>query len=252
MKVLIVEDEKIAAKRLTRLLHEIDREIIIENTIGSVLEVVNFLEQSRIDLIFMDIQLSDGICFEVFEQVTVDTPVIFITAYDEYMQKAFKVNSIDYLLKPIDKEELSVSIDQYNRLIANRRRAEDGLQDLIRLLNAERKSFKKRFLVRKGKGFVSIDVSRVAYFQSEHKLTYLMGDDGKRFVIDYTLDTLMDMLDPDEYCKINRNFIIGSSSIVKMEPYFNNRMLLTLEPPAIREVLVSRSHLVAFRKWMDR
>jgi len=252
MKVLIVEDEKIAAKRLTRLLHEIDQEIIIENTIGSVLELVNFLEHARIDLIFMDIQLSDGICFEVFEQIEVDIPVVFITAYDEYMQKAFKVNSIDYLLKPIDKDELALSIHQYNRYISKRNNPAEGLRDLLHLLNSERKNYKKRFLVRKGKGFVSIDIAKVSYIQSENKLTYLVLDDGKRFVIDYALDAVIAVLNPDDFCKISRNFIVGSQSIVKMEPYFNNRMLLILEPPMQQEVLVSRSYLSDFRKWIDR
>ena len=251
MKVLIIEDEIIAAKRLSSLLQEIDPSIIIMQTIGAVVEAVNYLQEVEVDLIFMDIQLSDGDCFEIFEQIKILTPIVFITAYDEYMQKAFKVNSIDYLLKPIDKKELANSLTQFVKYRAVNSLVDNGIQQFVNDILASNKSLKRRFLVHQGKGFVSIDVIEIAYIRSENKLTYMVLDDGKRYVVDYTLDKIFGMLDPLEFYKINRNYIISCKAIIKMHPYFNNRMLLVLNPATQDDVLVSRNYLPDFRKWLD-
>jgi DNA-binding LytR/AlgR family response regulator len=251
MKVLIIEDEIIAAKRLSNLLQEIDPSIIIMQIIGAVVEAVNYLQEVEVDLIFMDIQLSDGDCFEIFEQIKILTPIVFITAYDEYMQQAFKVNSIDYLLKPIDKKELANSLNQFVKYRAVNSHVDNGIQQFVNDILATNKSLKRRFLVHQGKGFVSIDVIEISYIRSENKLTYLVLDDGKRYVVDYTLDKIFEMLDPLEFYKINRNYIVSCKSIIKMHPYFNNRMLLVLNPETKDDVLVSRSYLPDFRKWVD-
>ncbi len=251
MKVLIVEDEIIAAKRLIRLLLEIDPEINIAETIGTVIDSVNYLQDNRLDLIFMDIQLADGISFEIFEHMEMHTPIIFITAYDEYMQKAFKVNSIDYLLKPIDKSELEYSLRQFHRYRANNLRSIDNVHLLIKELSAKRSSFKKRFLARKGNGFISIDVMDIAYILSANKLIYLVLVDSKRYVVDYSLDNILEKLDPADFFKINRNYIISSKSIIKMQSYFNNRMILELNPTTTDAVMVSRNYLADFKKWLD-
>ncbi len=251
MKVLIIEDEIIAAKRLSNLLQEIDPSIIIMQTIGAVVEAVNYLQEVEVDLIFMDIQLSDGDCFEIFEQIKILTPIVFITAYDEYMQKAFKVNSIDYLLKPIDKKELANSLNQFVKYRAVNSHVDNGIQQFVNDILATNKSLKRRFLVHQGKGFVSIDVIEISYIRSENKLTYLVLDDGKRYVVDYTLDKIFEMLVPLEFYKINRNYIVSCKSIIKMHPYLNNRMLLVLNPATQDDVLVSRSYLPDFRKWVD-
>jgi DNA-binding LytR/AlgR family response regulator len=199
----------------------------------------------------MDIQLSDGDCFEIFEQIKILTPIVFITAYDEYMQKAFKVNSIDYLLKPIDKKELANSLTQFVKYRAVNSHVDNGIQQFVNDILASNKGLKRRFLVRQGKGFVSIDVIDIAYIRSQNKLTYLVLDHGKRYVVDYTLDKVFEMLDPLEFYKINRNYIVSCKSIIKMHPYFNNRMLLVLNPATQDDVLVSRSYLPDFRKWVD-
>lgn len=251
MKVLIIEDEIIAGKRLTGLLHEINPSIVIKETIGSVIDAIDYLQDTEVDLIFMDIQLSDGVCFEIFEQIKVLTPIVFVTAYDEYMQRAFKVNSIDYLLKPIDKKELANSMAQFTRYHAANSPVDLGIQQFVKDIIAGNKGLKKRFLVHKGKGFLSIDVINIAYIRSENKLTYLVLDDGKRYVVDYALDKIYEKLDPQEFYKINRNYIVSCKSIIKMHPYFNNRMLLELHPATLDDVLVSRSYLTDFRKWVD-
>lgn len=251
MKVLIIEDEIIAAKRLSSLLQEIDPSIIIMQIIGAVVEAVNYLQEVEVDLIFMDIQLSDGDCFEIFEQIKIMTPIVFITAYDEYMQQAFKVNSIDYLLKPIDKKDLANSLTQFVSYRAVNSHVDHGIQQFVNDILASNKGLKRRFLVHHGKGFVSIDVIDIAYIRSENKLTYLVLDDGKRYVVDYTLDKIFEMLNPLEFYKINRNYIVSCKSIIKMHPYLNNRMLLVLNPATQDDVLVSRSYLPDFRKWVD-
>jgi two-component system, LytTR family, response regulator len=251
MKVIIIEDELIAAKRLSSLLLEIDGNINIQKVIGSVIDAANYLTDVKVDLIFMDIQLSDGICFEIFEQVEVNSPVVFITAYDEYMQKAFKVNSIDYLLKPIDKKELRSSIEQFKKYIVNNNVSNLGIRELLQEFSSSKQSYKRRFLVRKGKGFVSIDVQQIAYIVSENKLTYLIAQDGKRYVVDYSLDNILALLNPTEFCKINRNYIISCNSLINMQPYFNNRMILEVVPKPAEDVLVSRSYISSFRDWMN-
>jgi len=249
MKVLIVEDEIVAANRLKKLVQACDPEVEIMATIDSVLDTVNFLNDHTPDLIFLDIQLADGICFEIFQQLQLDAPVIFTTAYDEYMQKAFKVNSIDYLLKPVREEDLKAGIEKYKRL--NKSLEMNNLRPLFEDYIKNKQAYKCRFMVKSGRSYVSIETSVIAYFIAQNKLNYLVTKEGKRFVVDFSLDQLEEMLDPRTFKKINRNYIVSFNSVEKVEPYFNNRMILSLQPAAGEDVLVSRSYLQSFKSWMD-
>lgn len=254
MKAIIIEDEIVAAKRLKKLINEIDADIEIEVVLSSVVDTVNFLAENNPNLIFMDIQLADGTCFEIFEQLEINSPIIFTTAYNEYMQKAFQVNSVDYLLKPIQPVELERSISKFKKYQLNIDTVNNQhIQELLMQFNTEIKQYKSRFLVKSGKFFISLYTKDIAYIISENKLNYLIHKSGKKYVLDYTLDHLEQLLDPFYFCRISRNYIVSYDSIIKIEPYFNNRMLLYLDPDCGNDdVLVSRSHLVKFRDWVDR
>jgi len=250
MKILIVEDEIVAAKRLQDLVAKCDSDIKIMAVLDSVLDTTNFLSNHTPDLILMDIQLSDGICFEIFEQANLEIPIIFTTAYDEFMQKAFKVNSIDYLLKPIRQEDLNASILKFNRY--NHKPNSAVFQQLLTDYIQDKNATKSRFMVKSGRGFISVDISEVAYFVSENRLCFLVKKDGKKFVVDQSLDQLEPLLDPKQFFKISRNFILSCQSIQRIESYFNNRMLVELDPPAKNDVLVGRAFLKNFKRWLDQ
>ncbi|MDN5203707.1 LytTR family DNA-binding domain-containing protein [Fulvivirgaceae bacterium BMA10] len=251
MNVLIVEDEIVAASRLKKLVKACSPEIEVIEVLNTILDTSNYLLKNNPDLIFLDIQLSDGICFELFEKQEIDIPIIFTTAYDHYMQQAFKVNSVDYLLKPVRPEELKNSIEKFKKYKQPQTDTK-LLNDLFAQFVKEKNAYKCRFMVRSGRGFISVDVRDIAYIIAQNKLNYIITKMGKRYVIDYTLDQLQRLLDPKEFLKINRNYIISNSSIVKIEPYFNNRMLVEVDPPANEDVLVSRNYLKNFKAWMDR
>jgi len=252
MKVLIVEDEIIAAKRLQKLIHACDPSIQILDVLQTAIDVINFLSEYKPDLIFLDVQLSDGICFEIFERIEVDSPIIFTTAYNDYTLRAFKVNSIDYLLKPIRKEELNQSIKKFKKYRYHDPNSKEELGLLLREYIKDKNAYKCRFLVKSGRGFVSINVDEIAYILSENKLNYIITNSGKRYVVDHTLEQIESMLDPVEFLKINRNFVVSPRCITRIEPHFNNRMLLELDPPSKQDVYVTRSYLKSFKKWMNK
>jgi len=247
MKVLIIEDEMVAANQLKIMIREYQRDIEILDILDNNLDSINYLTTHKPDLIFMDIHLADGLCFEIFEQIAVDTPVIFTTAYDQYTLKAFKINSVDYLLKPIHPKDLKDSIDKFKRYQPPQAMLAKMIQDLA----GTRAAYKCRFLVRSGHGYISIKTDDVAYVISKNKLNYLVSTDDKKYVVDHTMDQLQNLLDPREFQRINRNFIVSNQSIKRMDSYFNNRMLLQLHPACSQEVLVSRSYLKEFKEWVD-
>lgn len=250
MKALIVEDEFIAAERLKKLIKACNPEIEILEVLDSVIKTANYLDNHQPDLIFLDVQLSDGICFELFEKIEIDTPIIFTTAYDEYLQKAFSVNSVDYLLKPIRKEDLERSISKFKKLNYSAIMSSDQMQ-LLASLTKHTGAYKCRFMVRSGRAYISLSVKDIAYIYAQNKLNYMVSHDGKKYPVEFTLDELKQILDPLEFIKINRNYIISNSCIQKVEPYFNNRMLVSLIPEVKDDVIVSRSYLKDFKKWME-
>jgi DNA-binding LytR/AlgR family response regulator len=249
MKVLIIEDEEPSVKRLSKLLKEIEPLIEIAGNCDSVKSSVEWLKTNpKADIILMDIQLADGLSFDIFKSVKIDTPVIFITAYDEYALKAFKVNSIDYLLKPIKKEELGAALAKYKNI----KSAELPVKDLLEMMNDPKaESFQKRFVVHYGQNIKVITIEEISYFYTEDKIIFLCTKDVKRYSIDFNLDQLESMLDPSVFFRINRQFIINIDAIARMTTYPKSRVKIELNPPAPHETVTSSERSPEFKKWLS-
>jgi len=252
MKVLIIEDEQPAARRLKRLIQDAMPSAEILSVIDSVRDAVEYLENdSSAQLIFMDIQLADGLSFDIFSKCTVTAPVIFTTAFDHYAVKAFKVNSIDYLLKPIDPSELVSAINKWKSIYDQRTPAQVDYNALAKAIALQSEPYKKRFLVKSAGKLNHINTEDIAHFFSDEGLTFLVTTSADRFLIDGSLDDLEPLLDPKNYFRINRKMIVALASIRKIEPHFNHRFLLELHPPFSGEILVSRQRASQFRDWLD-
>jgi DNA-binding LytR/AlgR family response regulator len=250
MNVIIIEDEAIAAEKLVNMLHEVDPSINILAKLVSIKESVNWLMQHHADLIFLDIQLSDGLSFSIFEQVSVNTPVIFTTAYDEYAIKAFKLNSIAYLLKPIRKSDLADSLKKFQNLKSTFSIDFDALQALIQ---GKKPVFKTRFLIQIGEKIRKVETSEIAYFYVMEKGVFMRIYQGNSFPVDYSLDALVNTLDPAIFFRINRKYIVHMDSITNMVAYSRGRIKLELKPPArdAFDTIVSIDRSADFRKWLD-
>lgn len=250
-KVLIIEDEQPAAKRLEKMLLEIAPEFEIMQRCDSIESSVQFLKTGIMpDLIMLDVQLGDGLSFDIFKQVDISCSIIFTTAYDEYAIKAFELNSIDYLLKPISKEKLEKSIEKFKKLSLQTVQAD--WKTLSTLLDKEKRDYKQRFLVYLGEHLHSVQTSDVAYFYSIEKSTFLTTKLGKSFSIDLSLEKLERMLSPKDFFRINRQYIISFQSIKKISVLSKSRIKLLLEPPPTEEVLISNARTHEFREWLDR
>ena len=250
MKVIIIEDEPLSAEHLVNLLKKIGGEIEIVAQYDSVKQSLKGFEKGiNAELMFVDIHLADGLSFEIFEKVSIEIPVIFTTAFDEYAIKAFKVNSIDYLLKPIGREDLQLALEKYKRL--NKEKYDRLIKDLSAHYQIS-ESKKSRFMVRLGDNISSIKTEEVAYFVSEDGSVLLCSNAGKRFVIDYTVEQLESILDPKVFFRINRKVIINYSSIEKVGSYFNSR--LKIASPFLDEEssIVSRERVGDFKLWLDQ
>lgn len=251
MRVLLIEDEQPAARRLSKLLTELEPSIQILDVIDSVEAAVKWLNTFREpDLLFMDIQLADGISFDIFRQVELKIPVIFTTAYDEYTLKAFKVNSVDYLLKPIDKEELTIAIQKFKDL---HKSASIHLPNLEKLLqNISSSTYKERLLVKTGQHLTYLNINELAYCFSEGSVTFALSQTGKKWVLDYPIDQLIAMLNPKEFFRISRKLVVNIKAIQKIHPYFNSRLKLDLQPATSFEVIVSRERVSDFKEWLEQ
>ena len=254
MKVLIIEDEPYAQEELKRLLSLTGETIEILDCLDSIDDSVDWLRRNpRPDLIFLDIQLSDGLSFDIFKQIKISVPVIFTTAYNEFAIQAFKLNSIDYLLKPIELEDLRVALDKF-RDLKSQFGSNDSFfsEDQIRQLLQREPEYKSRFLTKVGDQIRHIPVKEVAYFQAEDNLVFLINREGKRMIVDYTLEQLVQSLNPKLFFRLNRTYIAHIESIGKVSKYFNSRLKVDLVPANQEEVLVSRVKVPEFLKWMDQ
>ncbi|GJM32020.1 MAG: DNA-binding response regulator [Saprospiraceae bacterium] len=254
MKVLLIEDELPAAKQLTKLIRQIRPDAQIIPPLDSVESAVLWLQTNEApDLIFMDIQLADGLSFDIFQQVDVRSPVIFTTAYDQYTLKAFKVNSVDYLLKPVEPDELAAALDKFDRLFQQREVHLLQRQTVQQLLASfQKQDYKERFMVKIGQQLTYIAIKDIHYFYSDDGLVYAQTIDNKRHLIDYTLDQLSGIINPDDFFRINRKIIICIRSINKIHPYFNSRFLLELKPITNFDVIVSRDRTNDFKAWLNK
>ncbi len=254
MNVVIIEDEYPAAERLEKMLDRANTDIRVSAVLESVEAAVQWLRTSVApDLILSDIQLSDGLSFEIYEQVLVQSPIIFTTSYDEYAIRAFKHKSIDYLLKPIKFEELQRAIEKYRNF---RQDFSDPvpavrLEQLLDVLSHTGRSSKKRFLVKKGEQLIPVADDDAAYFYTENELVYLITHTGKKYVLDYTLEQLSTLLDPIRFFRINRQFIVSLAAVQQIHTYFSSRLKLQLQPAADAEVLVSKGQVKGFKAWLE-
>lgn len=254
MTAIIIEDEKPAARRLQRMLTELNTPV--ETMLHSVNESIKWLqEHEHPDLIFLDIQLSDGLSFEIFETLTVKSAVIFTTAYDEYALKAFKLNSIDYLLKPIDDEELAAAIKKFQSLqTQNTTSTTIDLHSIRKLLAPAtlQNTFKKRFTIKVGQHLKIFNTSAIECFYSENKGTYLHTNENRDYLIDTTLEILEHELDPKIFYRVSRKFYININAIQDIISYTNSRLQLKLESYNEQEVIVSRERVKDFKEWLEK
>ena len=253
MNTLIIEDERPAALRLVALLHDIDSAIVVAETTGSIVDTVAYLRQKpAIDLIFSDVQLSDGLSFEIFRQVTPHCPLVFTTAYDEYAIQAFKLNSLDYLLKPILARELSAALAKFRQ--TQRPPALPGIDYglLAQALGTVQRSYRQRFLISYRDTYRAIATRDVAYFFSEHKITRLICPDGTTLALHETLDQLSDQLDPAQFFRASRQCIVSVGGISAIHKHFNGRLKLDLSPPASDDIFVSRDRADALKYWLNQ
>lgn len=248
MKVVIVEDERIAVERLLTLLKQYDTNIEVVDCLESIEETVQFLNQSaHPDLLLLDIHLADGHSFEIFKQVNYQRPVIFTTAYDQYALEAFKIFSIDYILKPVTQEALAGALNKLRSLPAG------FLPDFRKLTPLPGENlYKKRFLGKVGKRLYFIETERIAFFQADNKIVYLVEKDGRRYVVEYTMDQLSTLLDPQQFFRLNRSFIVSINAIQQVKPWFNSRLKLSvLGNSGSEEMVVSRDRVAEFRLWAE-
>lgn len=253
MNILIIEDEPHAAERLERLVHELVRDVTIVGRIDSVKKAVDwFTNHAAPDVVLLDIQLADGISFRIFEQCEVNAPVIFTTAFEEYAIKAFKVNGIDYLLKPIDKEELNVALKKVGARAGSETDQEQLLQKMSEVVKMLTRKYKTRFVMRVGEHLRTVEVDRIRFFHSRDKTTFCATDDNRSLIIDFTLEELEDMLNPDQFFRISRKFIVSAGAIQDIISYSNSRLRLVLKGSQDSDIIVARERVQQFRKWLDR
>ncbi len=251
MTILIIEDETLAAEKIKDTLLSIDPSFSIVGIVKSVESgTEGLLQNKHPDLIISDIQLLDGLSFEIFQQVKIEVPVIFTTAYDQYAIRAFEVNSIDYLLKPVQHDKLEASLQKLKSRKGNLPAI--AYDEVLKLLRPNQAEYKSRFMVRIGQRIQAIPIEKIAYFFSESKLTYIVTDENRRYPFDLPLDEIDVQLNPKTFFKINRQYIISFSSIAEIHPYFKGRIKLKLTPDQPDEIIVSSERSPEFKKWLDQ
>ena len=254
MKILLIEDEPQAAQRLEKLVLTIIPGVVVLAKLDTVKNSVLWLRANPApDLILMDIQLADGISFSIFDQCEVKSPVIFTTAYDEYALKAFKVNSIDYILKPVDEEELRAALRKYESLTRLRGALPDKMLESIGLaVQMLAKKYKERFVVKVGEHLKSIEVSEILFFFSLEKTTFAQTKDGRKHILDFTIEQLDGLVNPDRFFRINRKYLVAADAIQDMISYTNSRLKLVLKTSDDTDVIVARERVQEFKDWLDR
>lgn len=248
MKIILIEDEKPAARLLKRRVEKLGYEIT--EMLHSVEESVAWLKtNSQPDLIFLDIQLSDGLSFEIFNQVDVSSAIIFTTAYDEYVLKAFKLNSVDYLLKPVDEEELKFSLEKFEK--QHQPKSSFDLSEIKKLFTSQSESYKERFSVKIGTSIKIIESDNIECFFSENKASYIHIKENKNYLIDFSLDKVEEQMNPKKFFRINRSQIIQIDSIKEITIYSNSRLKIVLNTYNEQDMIVSREKVTDFKNWLE-
>lgn len=254
MNCVIIEDEKPAAEKLLSLLALCNQQVFVEVVLGSVKEAISWLQEHPTpELIFMDIELSDGLSFKIFEEINVECPVIFTTAYDEYWQEAFEYNSIDYLLKPIKPEKLEAALNKYQKL----KQHFTGYKALAnwpasQAAQTPAGGFKKRFLVKRGTDYISIKVEEIAYFYATHKLVCMVDSSGQKFIMDQSLADIETQVDPAAFYRVNRKYLVNMCAIKRIKTYPKSKLLLEVVPLVTEDIIISQENAAAFKQWMGQ
>jgi DNA-binding LytR/AlgR family response regulator len=253
MNIVIIEDEPQAAARLEKLLAELLPESRVVARIDTVKKAVQWFSQHPApNLVLMDIQLADGISFEIFDMCDIKAPVIFITAYDEYALKAFKVNSLDYILKPVDKDELSSALLKFRSVQYSESFAHEMLRNIGQTVQMLMKKYKSRFVIKVGEHLKTVEVEKVRYFFTQDKATFCVTDENRNFILDYTMEQLEEMLDPAQFFRINRKYIVRASAIQDIIHYTNSRLRLVLSGSEDHDIIVARERVQEFKEWLDK
>ncbi|MBO6525273.1 MAG: response regulator transcription factor [Balneolaceae bacterium] len=247
MNILICEDEAPARKQIARLITQACKEANIVEAVETGEEALSAIRKYELDLIFMDVELADGPCFETLNEIEIRTPVIFTTAYDEYALKAFSLNSIDYLVKPISRADIEKAFNKYNKIKESFESA-PGFTFSKGIMNRE--NYKDRFLVKLGRKLFSLHTSEIAYFLSQDKMVWLVTTNRKRYIINYTLSELEEILDPKQFFRLNRQFITHIEAIKELEPYFKGQVTVHITPSVDEEIIISRSKTPDLKKWL--
>jgi DNA-binding LytR/AlgR family response regulator len=253
MNVLIIEDEPQAAQRLETLVRSLEPSVFVLAKLDTVKRSVEWLNSNPApDLIFMDIQLADGVSFLIFEQCEVKSPIIFTTAYDAYALKAFKVNSIDYILKPVDKEELAAALQKYKSMAKGETQTKKILDNIGHAVELLTKRYKSRFVIKVGEHLRTVEVESILYFFSQEKTTFCCTSDNRTLILDFTLEQLEEMVDPSSFFRINRKYLVSAHAIQDIISYTNSRLKLVLKGSQDNDIIVARERVQEFKDWLDR
>ncbi|AXT55183.1 DNA-binding response regulator [Aquimarina sp. AD1] len=252
MRVIIIEDEITASDNLTYLLNRIDASIEVVKVLDSVKSSITYFSET-VDaaLIFMDIHLADGISFEIFDKVSIDVPIIFTTAYDKYAIKAFKVNSVDYLLKPIDQEELATAITKFKNQKQTSNTVSNQINDVVQFLQNSSKSYKNMYLVHHKDELLPLPADDISYFFIDIGMVKAITTENKGYIIDKKLEDIEEELDPEKFFRANRQFIIQKKAIVNIKYYFNGKLIININPVSKERIVVSKAKATSFKNWLS-
>jgi DNA-binding LytR/AlgR family response regulator len=256
IKVVIIEDEIPAQRLLKETLQEIEIKTEVVCCLNSIKSAVDWFQNNpHPAIVLLDIQLSDGLSFEIFKQVKVDSTIIFTTAFDEYAIQAFKVNSIDYLLKPVEKDELQTAFEkyqQYNTQFIQEKNSNVDFSELAALIKSEKTEYRKRFLIQSNESFFHLPVDDIAFFYSMQGITFAVTFEKREYPVNFSLESLKEQLNPDIFFKINRQFIVNIDAIKRVHSYFNGKLKLEIKPSHTEDIIVGKDKAAAFKRWMDR
>lgn len=252
MKVVIVEDEIAASENLTYLLQTIDPGIEVLKVLDSVASSVSyFSEFTEAELVFMDIHLADGVSFEIFDRVKVTSPIIFTTAYDQYAIKAFKVNSVDYLLKPLNEEELSEAIIKFRNSSPQAQPINNQIQGMLELLQTKSKTYKTTYLVQKRDELIPVKTEDIAYFYIDTGIVKAVTSNNQTYTISKKLEDIELELNPTDFHRVNRQFILNRAAVANMKFYFNGKLIININPPSPERIVVSKAKASDVKNWMN-
>lgn len=253
MTTLIIEDESQAAQLLENMVKEVVSNCTVLAKLDSVKSAARWFSNNAMpDLIFMDIQLADGLSFEIFDQCVITAPVIFTTAYNAYALKAFKVNSIDYILKPIDKHELKYALEKYKKLAAHPVVQDKMLESIRHTMELLTRKYKERFMIKVGEHLKTIEVDTILYFYSHDKTTFCYTTENRNFILDYTLEQLEEIIDPLRFFRVNRKYTVSAQSFQDIITHTNSRLKLVLKGSQDSDIIVAREKVQEFKAWLDR